>query len=55
MVHGITGHNFETRHPRDDSDQVWNEKQKGLTFWKFDEKKGNYSKMGTQIYLKIAG
>jgi hypothetical protein len=22
---------------------------------KFDEKKGNYSKMGTQIYLKIAG
>ena len=23
MVHGITGHNFETRHPSDDSDQVW--------------------------------
>jgi hypothetical protein len=22
-VHGITGHNFETRHPSDDSDQVW--------------------------------
>jgi hypothetical protein len=21
-VHGITGHNFETRHPSDDSDQV---------------------------------
>jgi hypothetical protein len=20
---GITGHNFETRHPSDDSDQVW--------------------------------
>ena len=23
MVHGITGHKFETRHPSDDSDQVW--------------------------------
>jgi hypothetical protein len=23
LVHGITGHNFETRHPSDDSDQVW--------------------------------
>jgi hypothetical protein len=23
LVHGITGHNFETRHPNDDSDQVW--------------------------------
>ena len=23
MVHGITAHNFETRHPSDDSDQVW--------------------------------
>jgi hypothetical protein len=22
-VHGITGHKFETRHPSDDSDQVW--------------------------------
>ena len=22
-MHGITGHNFETRHPSDDSDQVW--------------------------------
>jgi hypothetical protein len=23
-VHGITGHNFETRHPSDDdSDQAW--------------------------------
>jgi hypothetical protein len=22
-VHGITGHNFETKHPSDDSDQVW--------------------------------
>jgi hypothetical protein len=22
-VHGITGHNFETRHPSNDSDQVW--------------------------------
>jgi hypothetical protein len=33
----------------------WNKGQKVLTFWKFDEKKGNYSKMGTQIYLKIAG
>jgi hypothetical protein len=33
----------------------WNKGQKVLTFWKFDEKKGNYSKMGTQIYFKIAG
>jgi hypothetical protein len=33
----------------------WNKGWKVLTFWKFDEKKGNYSKMGTQIYLKIAG
>ena len=32
-----------------------NKGQKVLTFWKFDEKKGNYSKMGTQIYLKNAG
>jgi hypothetical protein len=23
LVHGITGHNFETRHPSNDSDQVW--------------------------------
>ena len=23
LVHGITGHKFETRHPSDDSDQVW--------------------------------
>jgi hypothetical protein len=23
LVHGITGHNFETRRPSDDSDQVW--------------------------------
>ena len=23
LVHGITGHNFETRHPSDDSDQIW--------------------------------
>ena len=23
MVHGITGHNFETRQPSDDSDQDW--------------------------------
>jgi hypothetical protein len=23
LVHGITGHTFETRHPSDDSDQVW--------------------------------
>ena len=22
-MHGITGYNFETRHPSDDSDQVW--------------------------------
>jgi hypothetical protein len=22
-VHSITGHNFETTHPSDDSDQVW--------------------------------
>ena len=22
LVHGITGHSFETRHPSDDSDQV---------------------------------
>jgi hypothetical protein len=32
-----------------------NKGQKVLTFWKFDKKKGNYSKMGTQTYLKIAG
>jgi hypothetical protein len=29
--------------------------QKVLTFWKFDEKKGNNSKLGTQINFKIAG
>jgi hypothetical protein len=23
LVHSITGHNFETRHPSEDSDQVW--------------------------------
>ena len=33
----------------------WNKGQNVLTFWKYDEKKGNYSKMGTQIYFKIAG
>jgi hypothetical protein len=26
-----------------------------LTFWKFGEKKGNNSKLGNQIYFKIAG
>jgi hypothetical protein len=31
----------------------WNKGQKVLTFWKFDEKKGNNSKLGTQINFKI--
>jgi hypothetical protein len=33
----------------------WNKGQKVLTFWKFDEKKGNNSKLGTQINFKITG
>ena len=33
----------------------WNKGQKVLTFWKFDEKKGNNSKLGTQINFKIPG
>jgi hypothetical protein len=33
----------------------WNIRQKVLKFYKFDEKKGNNSKMGNQIYFKIAG
>ena len=30
-------------------------KTKSIKFYKFDEKKGNNSKMGNQIYFKIAG
>ena len=33
----------------------WNKGQKVLKFWKFDEKKGNNSKMGTQIFFSVAG
>ena len=33
----------------------WNKGQKVLKFWKFDEKKSNNSKLGTQINFKIAG
>ena len=33
----------------------WNKGRKVLKFWKFDEKKGNNSKMGYGIYFKIAG
>ena len=32
-----------------------NKGQKVLTFWKFEEKKGNNSKLGTQINFKITG
>jgi hypothetical protein len=30
-------------------------RRKVLKFYKFDEKKGNNTKMGNQIYFKIAG
>jgi hypothetical protein len=33
----------------------WNIRRKVLKFYKFDEKKGNDSKMGNQIYFKIPG
>jgi hypothetical protein len=33
----------------------WNKGQKVLTFWKCDERKGNNSKLGTQINFKITG
>jgi hypothetical protein len=33
----------------------WNKGRIVLKFWKFDEKKGNNSKMGNGIYFKIAG
>ena len=33
----------------------WNKEKKVLTFWKFDKKKGNNSKLGTQINFKITG
>jgi hypothetical protein len=33
----------------------WNIRRKVLKFYKFDEKKVNNSKMGNQIYFKIAG
>jgi hypothetical protein len=33
----------------------WNTKRKVLKFWKFDEKKGNSSKIGNQIFFKIPG
>jgi hypothetical protein len=36
------------------SNSFWNKGGKVLTWWKFDEKKGNNSKMGYGIYFKIA-
>ena len=35
--------------------RFWNKGQKVLKVWKFDEEKGNKSKIGNQIYFKIAG
>jgi len=32
----------------------WNKGRKVIKFWKFDEKKGNNSKMGNGIHFKIA-
>ena len=51
-MHGITGHNFETRHPSNDSDQVWfnwSSSFRGKNLWKSLRRTTNDDDDGRQV------
>jgi hypothetical protein len=52
-VHGITGHNFETRHPSDDSDQVWFPLVLYFQKRRFLKKFTTYDDDGRQVMAKV--